>query len=102
MRSKRVSRAKLAGACGVSVSTVARWLREGLEGSHLFRISNTLGCSASYLIGLRNDRERPVYLREDQRAMLGLWETLSENERAMALEAFKSAKKALQKAASGS
>jgi transcriptional regulator with XRE-family HTH domain len=102
MRSRRVSRAKLATTCGVSVSTVARWLREGLEGGHLFYAANALGCSASYLIGVRDSQEKPVFLREDQIAVLAVWEALSGQERAMAMEAFKAARKALRKAARSS
>ena len=98
MTQKSISRPKLAAGVGVSVSTVARWLRDGIEGTDLFDASKFLGCSASYLVGVRDTPDRPVYLREDQRLLLELYEKLETSaERRAAMNTLQEAHEAMQK-----
>ena len=98
MKENGWSRADVAQRTDRSVSTVARWLRDGLEGADLFLLSTALNVSAQYMLGLRDTPERAVFLRPDQRELLGRYEALPGPERQMVMDAFKDAKRALQKA----
>ena len=84
----RMTQAELARRVGVDRNTIHRW--EGRDSmpstKHLLDLWNALDCAVTYLLGLRDDPTRGVYLDASERALLDSYRLLSPAGRRQARE----------------
>lgn len=99
MSTNDITQKILAERLEVSLSTAKRICSKGLAGSHasIFAVAKAVGCSGAYLQGERDTPERPVYLTEDQRILLELYERLTTAEKRAAMNTLQIAHKLTEK-----
>lgn len=101
MAEKGMTIPKMAQRTGDSERTVSRRLSDGFQIKGLFVYARVLKASAAYIAGDRDSPERPVWLREDQRLLLELFESLSTDGKRAALDTLQEARAAYKKARCG-
>lgn len=83
-----LKQAELCRILGITSSTMSTWKRTGKDpdAKYIARICEYLDCSLEYLLtGQKTEKPVPLVLSENGRAMLKLYETLSERDQLLML-----------------